>query len=443
MDKHTFDKQRVFDITPNYLACLVIAGVKTTTCSGRLLYDIRREALPQVNEVVQILDSQHRPFATIKLHTVEQFAFGQVPKTYAQMEGEEYEAWFEHHQVFFNQQLAELRCLEVDQYTGVCDKNVTADFQVICEQFCVVHIEPKSYAEWLSFAEKVLLERTFNDPYLNIKRDIQVLLSFVTGRNKAAILAFPETLLCTEQLQHLAQLLVRRANGEPIAYIIGEKEFWSLPLKVSPDTLIPRPDTEILVEKALEIALFRLNAPDFSGELTILDLGTGTGAIALALAAELMPCAKKRGVNVKILGVDVVPGAVELAKQNAQQHQLEVEFVQSHWFSALTSTMRFDVIVSNPPYIDADDVHLSQGDVRFEPRSALVSEQQGYADLQEIIQQAHHFLKDGGYLLVEHGWRQGEKVRSIFQENQWQAISTIQDYSSNERVTLGVWGLTE
>jgi len=208
-----------------------------------------------------------------------------------------------------------------------------------------------------------------------------------------------------------------------------------LPLNVSKGTLIPRPDTEILVEKALQIALEKLqeNLPRFR----ILDLGTGTGAIALALASELSPICQKRQISLDIIGVDLMPDVVELAQSNAERNKLNVKFLQSRWFENITG--KFDLIVSNPPYIDAQDEHLRQGDVRFEPLSALVANDAGYADLRHIIELAPSYLNSNGALLLEHGWQQGEKVRSIFLENHWEMVETVRDYGDNERVTLGFW----
>ena len=261
-------------------------------------------------------------------------------------------------------------------------------------------------------------------------------MQFVTQKSKAQIFAFAETLLDEKTRQKLTALLTRRINGEPMAYILGEKEFWSLTLEVSPATLIPRPDTEILVEKALALATQRVNSAQFDGSLAILDLGTGTGAIILALSAELIPLTEQKQIRFSALGVDCLPAAVELAKRNAVRNRLtQVEFLCSDWFSQIGGR-KFDLIVSNPPYIDERDEHLRQGDVRFEPLSALTAKEQGYADLRHIIEQAAHYLKPQGWLLLEHGWQQGEKVRSIFAENLWQSIETVRDYGDNERVSL-------
>lgn len=296
-----------------------------------------------------------------------------------------------------------------------------------------------NYKHWLSDSVQFLTEKLKNDPHLNAKLDVDLLVQFVTRKTKAQLIAFPETELDEKTLEKLTALLARRANGEPMAYILGETDFWSLNLEVSKDTLIPRPDTEVLVEQAVETAKQMKNRPHFDGNLRLLDLGTGTGAIALALAAELQPWSEKEGITLTVVGVDRIVQAVELAKRNAQRNHLaQVEFLHSDWFSALDGR-KFDLIVSNPPYIDECDEHLAQGDVRFEPLSALVAKEQGYADLRFLIENAPHFLQPQGYLLLEHGWQQGEKVRSIFAENLWQDIATVKDYGDNERVTSAFW----
>ncbi|WMY72444.1 peptide chain release factor N(5)-glutamine methyltransferase [Buttiauxella selenatireducens] len=253
------------------------------------------------------------------------------------------------------------------------------------------------------------------------RRDAEILLGFVTGKARTFILAFGETVLTTEQQQQLAVLLARRVQGEPIAHLVGEREFWSLPLRVSPVTLIPRPDTECLVEQALA----RMPATPCS----VLDLGTGTGAIALAIASERPDC--------DITALDLLPDAVELARDNARRLGItNVEVLQSNWFSVL-NTQRFAVIVSNPPYIDEEDPHLSQGDVRFEPRSALVAGNHGLADLRILVETSRHFLESGGWLLLEHGWQQASQVRELFTDAGYTEIQSCQDYGGNDRLTVG------
>ena len=282
-----------------------------------------------------------------------------------------------------------------------------------------------NYRQWLEHAACALSGNLAQDPYLEPKTDANLLLRTVTKRTKAAVFAFAETELSPTELERLTELLARRLTGEPMAYILGEREFWSLPLKVSPHTLIPRPDTERLVEIALEWAYKR---SDFNKNLHILDLGTGTGAIALALASEL-------GAKARIVGTDFKPEAVVLAESNRRNLGFDnVEFLWSDWFSALEN-QRFDLIVSNPPYIDKDDEHLLAGDVRFEPLSALVAEKKGMSDLQEIIEKAPLYLTENGALMLEHGREQAQAVQHIFRQNQWLGIETMKDYAGNERVT--------
>ncbi|MEZ2575281.1 peptide chain release factor N(5)-glutamine methyltransferase [Buttiauxella ferragutiae] len=253
------------------------------------------------------------------------------------------------------------------------------------------------------------------------RRDAEILLGFVTGKARTFILAFGETELAAEQQQQLAVLLARRVKGEPIAHLVGEREFWSLPLRVSPVTLIPRPDTECLVEQALA----RMPATACS----VLDLGTGTGAIALAIASERPDC--------DVVALDLIPDAVELARDNASRLGItNVEVLQSNWFSAL-NTQRFAVIVSNPPYIDEEDPHLLQGDVRFEPRSALVADNHGLADLRTLVETSRNFLESGGWLLLEHGWQQAAQVRELFSDAGYTDIQSCQDYGGNDRLTTG------
>lgn len=255
------------------------------------------------------------------------------------------------------------------------------------------------------------------------KRDAEILLGFVTGRSRTFIMAFGETSLTASELEQLEALLARREQGEPVAYLVGEREFWSLPLSVSPATLIPRPDTECLVEQAL----LRLPA----SPQKVLDLGTGTGAVALAIASERPDC--------QLTGVDLQPEAVKLAQHNAQKLAItNASFVQGSWFAPVAG-QQFAVIVSNPPYIDAADPHLAEGDVRFEPASALVADNAGLADLQTLIEQAPQHLLAGGWLLLEHGWQQAQQVQQLFRQAGYHQVATVKDYGGNDRVSLGQW----
>jgi release factor glutamine methyltransferase len=221
-------------------------------------------------------------------------------------------------------------------------------------------------------------------------------------------------------------LLQRRNQGEPVAYLIGYQGFWTLDLEVAPSTLIPRPETELLVEQVLHYL-----ADKQETTIEVLDLGTGTGAIALALASECTQWA--------ITGTDIRPEAIALAKRNQQRNNLahnKLQFIQSDWFKALAGGV-YDLIVSNPPYIDAEDPHLNQGDVRYEPQTALVADQHGLADLNLIIQQSVNYLSLGGWLMLEHGYNQGEAVRSLLMAAGFKSVVTEKDLSGNDRVSLG------
>lgn len=252
------------------------------------------------------------------------------------------------------------------------------------------------------------------------KLDAQILLAFTLNKEPSYLLTWPEKQLTETDLAQFLSLLSRRVKGEPIAYIVGAKEFWSLPFKVSPATLIPRPDTEVLVELVLT------HFADVE-KLQCLDLGTGTGAIALAIASE------KQSWN--ILAVDFSLDAVKLAQENAKALNLiQVSIKHSNWFSAVDE-QQFDVIVSNPPYIDELDVNLSQGDVRFEPRSALVAEQKGLADIKHIAKQALSYLMPNGALYFEHGFEQAEAVRNILKVLGYESVQTQRDYNGHERIT--------
>ncbi|CCN32729.1 Protein methyltransferase hemK [Vibrio nigripulchritudo SO65] len=277
---------------------------------------------------------------------------------------------------------------------------------------------PLSIEDTLKAATEKLIESGSESPSL----DAAVLLCHALDKPRSYLLTWPEKLLTSEQDKDFVSLLERRQNGEPVAYIVGEREFWSLPLKVSPSTLIPRPDTERLVELALE------KIRSTSG--SVLDLGTGTGAIALAIASELP--------SHNIVGVDIREEAKTLATENAQQLNLgNASFLQGSWFSPVSEGTKFACIVSNPPYIDACDPHLKQGDVRFEPLSALVADEKGMADLSYIAIHAKSYLEQDGWLLMEHGYEQGKAVRDVLESLGYSDIATEKDYAGNDRVTLG------
>ncbi len=250
--------------------------------------------------------------------------------------------------------------------------------------------------------------------------DAEVLLASALQKNRAYLYAYGDAKLDQETQNLFWQSLERRKNGEPVAYILGQREFWSLPLMVGACTLIPRPDTEVLVETALRLCDKK--------SARVLDLGTGTGAIALALAHERPQW--------RIEAVDSQPQAAALAKKNAENLQLcNINVYESDWFSAVSTDTGFDLIVSNPPYISASDKHLSEGDVRFEPRSALVADDDGYADLFFIARAAKNHLAENGFLLLEHGCEQGERLRNYLSQCGYVSVKTEQDYNGNARVT--------
>ena len=255
--------------------------------------------------------------------------------------------------------------------------------------------------------------------------DSECLLAHVLGQNRTWLYTWSDRGLTAEQLSAANALLQRRIAGEPVAYLCGQRDFWSLTLDVNPSTLIPRGDTETLIEWALELPLL--------ATANVLDLGTGTGAIALALASE-QP-------SWHVQGVDFQAEAVALARTNAAKNNLSrVTFEQSDWFSALAvGAGRFDLIVSNPPYIDGADEHLQQGDVRFEPRSALVAEEQGLADLRLIIEQAPDYLADDGWLLLEHGWQQADAVCELLRQRGFTDVENRCDLGANPRISGGRW----
>lgn len=251
--------------------------------------------------------------------------------------------------------------------------------------------------------------------------DTEILLAHCLQKDRTYLYTWPERDVAQSVETEFRALLARRVAGEPIAYITGRREFWSLPLAVNPSTLIPRPDTERLVEVAQEL----IQTP----RAHVLDLGTGSGAIALALARE--------NPGWSLCGVDIEPTAVALACENACALAIDnAKFLQSDWFAALPA-QRFDAIVSNPPYIDVDDPHLGEGDVRFEPRRALVADNHGLAAIEKIIGAAPFHLRADGWLLFEHGYQQADAVRDLLSQADFFEVQTWRDWAGNDRVSGG------
>jgi release factor glutamine methyltransferase len=254
--------------------------------------------------------------------------------------------------------------------------------------------------------------------------DAQVLLAHVLGRDRAWLAAHATDPLPRAQAQRFFELAKRRREGEPVAYLTGVREFWSLPLRVTPDVLFPRPETETLVEAAL--ARLPADAPAH-----LLDLGTGSGAIALALARE-----RPRAC---VWAVDASAAALEVAQANARALALaNTRFLLGDWYGALPADApAFDAIVANPPYVARGDPHLHQGDVRHEPRAALAAGADGLDALRVIVASAGTHLAASGFLAVEHGYDQGEAVRALFMAAGFVDVATLRDLAGVPRVTLG------
>lgn len=262
------------------------------------------------------------------------------------------------------------------------------------------------------------------EPYSDTARtDAEVLLAVVLAKTRTWLYAYPETLLTKTQLLDFQSFVARRSLGTPVAYLTGTREFWSLPLKVNEETLIPRPETELIVELALNIMNHQHGAQ-------ILDLGTGSGAIAIALAKERN--------DWKVTATDYSKGALETAKENASSLNLQnICFIESDWFEQITTPVLFHAIVSNPPYIAANDPHLGEGDLRFEPQLALISGNSGLSALEHIIKHSIARLEPDGLLLIEHGFSQKSAVTTMLRDYGYVDVQCWQDLHGNDRVSGG------
>jgi release factor glutamine methyltransferase len=268
--------------------------------------------------------------------------------------------------------------------------------------------------------DKAALESVLALDSITARIEVQMLLQHVLGVNRAYLLAHPERVLNNAEFANYRALLQRRLSGEPLAYILGEREFFGLDFRVTPATLIPRPDTELLVELALQRVPQRGRA---------LDLGTGSGAIALSIAHSRPDAA--------VTAVDASADALEVARDNARRlNTPNARFMHSDWFSALAGE-GYDLIVSNPPYIEDADAHLSQGDLRFEPRSALASGADGLDDIRRIVAGAKAHLNPGGWLMFEHGYDQAARARELLETAGYAEVFSARDLSGIERVSGG------
>jgi release factor glutamine methyltransferase len=260
-----------------------------------------------------------------------------------------------------------------------------------------------------------------------LRLEAEALLAHVLGKSRAQLLAHANHAVNEAHAGRARTLFARRRDGEPVAYIVGHREFYSLDLAVTPDVLIPRPETELLVDLALE-RLAALQAPGVARKPRVLDLATGSGAVAIAIA--------KHAPHAEVWASDVSRAALSVARQNAERHDATAQFLESDWLGGLAGE-RFGVIVSNPPYVTESDPHLSEGDVRFEPRPALVAGADGLDAIRRIVGDARAHLLPGGWLLFEHGHDQAERCRALLEGAGYTAIASYRDLAGIERVTVG------
>ncbi len=264
--------------------------------------------------------------------------------------------------------------------------------------------------------------KTLTDTSPSANLDAQILLSYILNCNRAHLIAWPEKELSLQQIDNFQKLITQRQHGSPVAHLTGQREFWSLNFKVNNSTLIPRPETETLIE-------FILEKFGEKKTLTLLDIGTGTGAIAITLANEKP--------DWRITATDISAAAIALAKENSAMLNTEnIALLQSDWFTNIPQ-QTFDIIVSNPPYISTNDPHLTKGDVRFEPKSALTSGKTGMDDIEHLCSQAKNYLAKDGWLIIEHGYNQKTATAECFTRNDYKNISQQNDLAGHCRMTAG------
>jgi len=257
------------------------------------------------------------------------------------------------------------------------------------------------------------------------RSDAEVLLAAVTGKPRHEPYGFPERHLASPDAERYRCWIERRCAGEPVAYLLGQREFWSLCLRTTPDVLIPRPETELLVQTALNL-LAHTQQP------RVADLGTGSGAIALALANERP--------DLRVTAVEVCGAALDVARDNAAALDLRnVEFLQGNWCEPLQGLEGFEMLISNPPYVASNDPHLAQGDLRFEPSLALDGGPDGLAAYRQILGRAHRVLRPGAIMLFEHGYDQGVQVPALLREHGYTDVSSAKDYAGQPRLCFGRW----
>lgn len=279
-----------------------------------------------------------------------------------------------------------------------------------------------TYQQALQWAKSELIAGLSDSESATV--DARVLLCHVLQCQPVTLMTYPEKALTEDQRHQFQQLIDLRKQGRPVAYLIGYRDFWNLRLSVSEKTLIPRPETELLVEIALGLTL--------PSDAQVIDLGTGTGAIALALASER--------VGWQVLGVDFDSTITDLAEKNRRSNGVgeNVSFKPSNWFENVSEQL-FDLIVTNPPYVEPQSTYLKQGDLRFEPNTALVADDDGLSDIKTIIEKSRTRLNIGSWLLIEHGFAQGKSVRDFLLSNGFTQVSTISDLNDCERITQAQW----